>query len=184
MDESSIIRQERTISRAGRWIMAFGAVCLLRLFLLLPEVLSPDMIATALFLQHLVFGIVAILTGEAVTRKKGWAFVTSMVMGGLLAGVSMVAMSWLIRFGLKEWRGGSPGYAFENFGPWLIVSVVVLIFWLLILRTILNVAAVLRDKGSPLPSRRVLMTWLGSAFTLGIGSAVAVVLPSWLTLRY
>ena len=164
--------------------MAFGAVCLLRLFLLLPEVLSPTMIPTALFLQHLVFGIVAILTGEAVTRKRGWALVTSMVMGGLLAGVSMVAMSWLFRFGLKEWRGGSPGYALENFGPWLLVSIVVLIFWLLVLRTMLKVAVVLRSRGSPLPSHRVLMTWLGSSFALGIGLAVVAVLPSWLTLRY
>ncbi len=183
MQEPSVIHQERTIIRTGRWLMAFGGACIIRLFVQLQPVSFPDQLQSLLFFANLAFGIFAILTGEGVTRKRSWALTASMIMGGLLVGVSTVAVAALVHFAIRDWGSSSLSVAIRLQGPWILMFVVVLTFWLIVLRTLLGVSTVLRDRGSRLPSRRALWAWSVAAFVLGSGLAGAMALDQFVA-RY
>jgi len=171
VSEPSVIQQERTIIRTGRWVIAFGAVCLVRMLLQLNP-FSLDVMGFLLFFTTLAVGAFGILIGEGVTRKKRWALWASMVLGGLLAGVSTVATAALVHFGLREWGRSSAASAIGDYGPWIVMFLVVLTFWLIVLWTLMKVCV----EGSRLPSRRMLRTWAVAAFALGGGLAGAMAL--------
>ena len=179
MTEPSVIHQERTIIRTGRWVIAFGAVCLVRMLLQLNP-FSLDVMGFLLFFTNLAVGTFAILIGEGVTRKKRWALWASMILGGLLVGVSTVGTAGLVHFGLREWGRSSLDLAIVNFGPWIVIFLVVLTFWLIVLWTLMKVWV----EGGRLPSRRVLWTWSLVAFAAGGGLAGRMILDHYLANRY
>jgi hypothetical protein len=179
VSEPSVIRTERTIVRTGRWLMAFGGACLVRLLLLLPDASTPDVGHFLLFLFNLPVGVFAILTGEGLTRKRGWAIAASMVMGGLLLGTAAVGAGGLVAIGWYVWNVASLSSAIRDVGPWLLIAVFVSTFWAVVLRSLSKVSAVFRAQGSRIPSHRALRAWMGASFAVGGSVAGLMLLAFW-----